>query len=61
MELTKEYIKENDLIYRFSKDKSWELVVNVLSDYDEGYVTRRYIFRNTETNEFWEYFESSNS
>lgn len=62
-ELTKAIIEEEGLTssWRAKKSENWEVVSESLHDYDEGNVTKRYIFRNKQTNEYWAYYETSNS
>ena len=61
MELTKEIINELELTYGSSIEDGWKRVSKEFSSYDEGVVTHRYIFQNIETEEYWAFYESSNS
>jgi hypothetical protein len=60
-ELTNEIIREQCLHYSGRSRGNWEFIESELVDYSEGYVYHTYVYKNTETGEFWAFGHSSNS
>lgn len=59
--LTYEIIVENDMFYGGPADSQWNLVESFDLDYDEGTVSRQYVYENTNTGKFWSFITYSNS
>ncbi len=60
MELTKDYIEENELAYGCSSDE-FEYVTCAQESYDEGSVVQQHIVREKATGDLWAFAFESNS